>query len=265
MSANERASDTARRPPAAADYDRFVDWEKRLAREGPFFRDLFERHAVRSVVDVGCGTGQHAILFASWGLHTVGVDPSDEMLAAARANASAAGPDASFVAAGFGDLEGLGLGPADAVTCTGNALPHVDGVAGLRTALADMAAILRPGGVLVLHLLNHQRLIDGRTRTIAPVVREDAEGTWVFLRVMDHVEDGIRFDFVTLYRQRDAWETGGGWQASSRRSLHTALPVSLLVPEVERAGLREVRLYGDHSGKTFDPAQDESVILLAVH
>jgi SAM-dependent methyltransferase len=147
-----------RTPPQAADYDLFVDWEKRLAREGPFFRDVFERHSAHSVIDVGCGTGRHAILFASWGLRTLGVDPSGEMLAQARANADGAGSDATFLTGGFGDLEGLGLGPVDAVTCTGNALPHVDGPAGLRAALADMAAVLRPGGVLVLSSPNVESL-----------------------------------------------------------------------------------------------------------
>ena len=43
-----------------------------------------------------------------------------------------------------------------------------------------------PGGALVLHLLNHGRLLDKRPRAIPPVVRDTAEGTKVFVRVIDY-------------------------------------------------------------------------------
>ena len=59
----------------AADYDEFVNWDKRLANEGPFFRDLFEREGVSRVIDVGAGSARHAILFATWGLRGRGGRP----------------------------------------------------------------------------------------------------------------------------------------------------------------------------------------------
>jgi glycine/sarcosine N-methyltransferase len=252
-------------PAASAidDYDRFVDWDKRLKREGPFFRRLFDDCGVSSVIDVGCGSGRHAVMFASWGLAVTGVDPDPRMLASAREHAAASGQDVRFVEAGFGGLASLGLGPVDAVTCTGNALPHVAGVGGLRDAIADFAAVLRPDGVLVLHLLNHDRLLASRVRSIPPVVREGEDGTRVFLRVMDYAGDGIRFDFVTLGRPADAWESGAAWEVVSRRSIHTALPTALLAAELEAAGFSEVALFGDHGGKAFDAAMDESVVVTA--
>lgn len=251
-------------PERADSYDRFVDWEKRLEREAPFFRRVFGEHRVTTVIDVGCGTGRHAVLFSSWGLDVTGVDPDAGMLTSAREHARERRSSARFMQGGFGELAGLGLGPADAVTCTGNALPHVAGIAGLAGALADFAAVLRPGGLLVLHLLDHDRLLAGRVRAIPPVVREDANGTVVFLRLMDYVEDGIRFDFLTLERPAGAWESGAPWEVSSRRSTHTALPTTVLLPALEAAGFTGVRLFGDHAGKAFDAASDESVVLTAV-
>ena len=48
-------------------YEAMIDWPKRLANEGPFYRRWFERVGVQSVVDVACGTGRHAAMFHSWG------------------------------------------------------------------------------------------------------------------------------------------------------------------------------------------------------
>lgn len=254
----------------AADYDRFVDWDKRLAREEPFFAREFAAAGVRRIVDVGCGTGKHAVMWARAGLDVVGVDPDPSMLAQAERNVAEAaaaiaeaGGSVTLLAGGFGGLAASGVGTADAVTCTGNALPHVDGAAGLEAAVADFADVLRPGGLLVLHLLNHDRLLAARVRSIPPVVREDETGTWVFLRVMDYVEGGIGFDFVTLQRPAGAWESGAAWETASRRSVHTAVPTAMLNAALGAAGFTGVRLLGGHDGHALDPQADESVIVVA--
>lgn len=259
------------RVPEPNDYDRFVDWRKRLDRELPFYRREFDAHGVRRVIDVGCGTGMLPIRWAAWGLDVVGVDPDDGMLEKAAANAEearveieAAGGSVRFVSGGFGGLADLGLGTFDAVTCTGNALPHIAGRDALGPVLRDLAAVLRPGGLLVLPLLNHDRLLDARLRSIPPVVREAEDGTWVFLRFMDYEGEGIRFDFVTLHRPVGAWENRLGWETTSRRSLHTALPSQFLRGGLAAAGFPDVRAYGNHSGAAFRPAEDESVLMVAV-
>ena len=255
------------RDARAADYDTFVNWDARLAREAPFFRKLFDDAGVKNVIDAGAGSARHSILFAGWGLSVDAVDPDDSMLAEAEENiASAArsiaeaGGELRLVRGAFGELESLGLGPADALTCTGNALPHVAGIEGLREALADFSAVLRPGGVLVLHLLNHRRLLDKKPRAIMPVVREVPEGTRVFLRVIDYPADAefLGFDFVTLVRGLT-----GEWTTASRRSAHTALPIELLAAELGSAGFSGIQAFGGHDGHRLDPDVDESVIVVA--
>lgn len=262
------------------DYDVLVDWEKRLAREGPFFRTLFERHGVRSVADVGAGSGRHAILFSSWGLEVWAIDPSDEMLEKARANAARLMAPIRVVRGAFGEVSRLLPAPVDAVTCTGNALPHVEGIEGLHEALSDFCRALRPGGLLVLHLLNHHRILARQVRTVPPVFREADEGDVFFLRLMDPDGRGERilFDFVTLVRDArvrsssdpDAWpetlaaDPSGGWQLACRRSVHTSLPYDVLAREMEAAGFEVVDLYGAHDFSPFRPDEDESVIAVAV-
>ncbi|MRS12624.1 MAG: class I SAM-dependent methyltransferase [Actinobacteria bacterium] len=262
------------------EYDELVNWDARLARESPFFRRLFEEHGVRTVADVGAGSARHAILYRSWGLDVWAIDPGKDMLELARENAARLGSDVRIAAGGFGDVARIVRGPMDAVTCTGNALPHVRSLESLRLALADFASALRPGGVLVLHYLNHDRLIAQRIRTMTPVFRETAGGDKFFLRVLDYTPsgDGILFDFVTLVRDAgvreaehtiESWpksldaEPQGGWSLRCRRSLHFAMPVTLITAELERAGFGEVRAYGDHEGRALDPAADESVIVVA--
>ena len=251
----------------ASDYDTFVNWAARLARELPFFRRLFAEVGVGSLIDVGAGSARHAIAFAEQGISVDAVDPDDSMLAQAEANVAeaagritAAGGKLRLVRGGFGELAALGLGPADALTCTGNALPHAEGLDGLREALSDFCAVLRPDGVLVLHLLNHARLLGGKPRVIPPIVREVPQGTRVFLRVIDYPAGGefLDFDFVTLTR-----DTDGVWDVVSRRSPHLALPFDLLRTELAAAGFERIEAFGAHDGRVFDAEKDESVIVVA--
>ncbi len=249
-----------------ADYDDFVDWSARLAREGPFFREAFKAAGVRRVLDVGAGSARHAIMFATWGLDVVAVDPDESMLLQAEGNVAQAAEEISASAGsvrlaklGFGELAAAGIGAFDAITCTGNALPHVSGREGLRDALTDFAAMVRRGGILVIHMLNHSRLLTQRPRTIPPKVRDLDGTTKVFVRLIGYPDPTrLDFDFLTLTRDPD-----GSWSLQNRRSTHAAIPVELLVKEVARAGFDNVRVYGGHARSPLDPDSDESLVLIA--
>ncbi|MGB4592598.1 MAG: class I SAM-dependent methyltransferase [Coriobacteriia bacterium] len=262
------------------EYDELVDWNRRLQREGGFFRELFTENGVRSVADVGAGSARHAIMFRSWGLDVWAIDPSEDMLELARENAMTLGSDVRIVEGGFGHVRAIVGEPVDAITCTGNALPHVRSISALRDALADFASALRPGGVLVLHYLNHHRLVTQRIRTMSPVFRETSTGDKFFLRLLGYTPagDGVLFDFVTLVRDAAVRETPytieswpqtlvtdptGGWSVRSRRSLHLAMPYDLIGRELDAAGFSSVRFFGDHTGKEFEPDSDESLIVVA--
>ena len=85
-------------------YEAMIDWPKRLANEGPFYRRCFERVGVRCVADVACGTGHHAAMFHSWNLRVEGSDLSPRMIEPA--------PE-PFRRAGRPALAGAGFRPAD--------------------------------------------------------------------------------------------------------------------------------------------------------
>ena len=243
---------------SAADYDQVVDWGARLPRELPFFRELLEKVGVETLVDVGCGTGKHAIEFASWGLRVTGIDPSAAMLVQAQKNAEAAGVDVDWELGGYGDVEAILGRSVDAVVSLGNAFMHVDGPAGAAGALADIGAVVRPGGVVALHFLNYERLLSKRPRMMPARFRETSEGDKVFVRLMDYEGDeAVRFEFLTLSRLED-----GSWDTQSRISRHAVLPAPEVVKALEANGFGRVEVFGSHDRKAFDPENDESVVLV---
>ena len=111
-----------------------------------------EEITVRRVLDVGCGGGQEMIPFGQRGAGCVGVDISPDSGRFGRQlfRRDHPGLRVSFATA---MAEGLpfGAGTFDVVICR-VAIPYTNN----RLALAEMARVLRPGGVLILKV-HHAR------------------------------------------------------------------------------------------------------------
>ncbi len=166
-------------------YDVFVDWPGRLSRELPGITQSLERAGARRVLDVGCGTGQHALALAREGYQVWGTDVSEEMLAQARANAAGA---VDFFPWRLGDPPPPALvahGPFDAVTCVGNVWPALTTDEDIVAAQRAILSLLRPGGLFLAGL----KAVAVRRETgnpYLPLLKREFEGAPLFfLRFVD--------------------------------------------------------------------------------
>jgi SAM-dependent methyltransferase len=132
----------------AAEYDQ-------QSRGDEWMRQALQRHYLRvfepgqRVLDVGCGTGTDALALARHGIHVVGVDGSESMIAQMRTKAVQAGLMDSVTGRvlRIEDLSAL-EGVFDGAVSSFAALSTVD----LARFSADAARLVR--GRMVLHLLN---------------------------------------------------------------------------------------------------------------
>lgn len=82
----------------ASFYDAFYA-EKDYPREVDYLETVFSQHGIRAgagVLDLGCGTGSHAVLLAQRGFRVLGVDRSAEMIVRAERKARESGVDCAF-------------------------------------------------------------------------------------------------------------------------------------------------------------------------
>jgi SAM-dependent methyltransferase len=97
------------------------------------------------VVDVGCGSGNAALLAAERGARVTGVDPAERLVEVASAQAAERGLEAEFVT---GEAAALPIedGAADAVLSVFGVIFAADA----RAAAAEMARVTAPTGRIVL-------------------------------------------------------------------------------------------------------------------
>ena len=246
------------------DYDRFVNWPARLAAEMPFLERQLRAVQARRVLDTACGTGMHALALAERGYSIVGTDFSAGMIDRARANAVAAGAEAHFEIAGFGELHDTVGGGFDALLCLGNSLPHVLSSDALAETLADFAACLRPGGIAVVQNRNFDAVLAGRDRWMGPqsfldTGDEDHPGAeWLFVRFYDFEFNGtLTFNVVTLRR-----ESGRPWTQHVLATHLRPLREAQVTASLAAAGFTEIACWGDVGGGAFDPDLSPNLIVV---
>jgi len=231
----------------------------------------------------------HAIALAQRGFRLTVADLSAGMIERARANAAAAGVGVRFEVAGFGHLarvfdghtprsEGTvgerspGAGAAfDALLCLGNSLPHVLTPEALEETLADFAACLRPGGLLLIQNRNFDAVLARGQRWMEPQSHREGESEWLFLRFYDFEPGGERlegrsrkrrgtlaFNLLTLRR-----EAAGAWTQQVAVTRLWPMVQRELAAALDVAGFGEIVWWGDMQGASFDPGGSPNLVVAA--
>lgn len=246
----------------SSDYDRFVNWPSRLAYELPFIEEQLAMigESPLRILDAACGTGMHAIALSRLGHTLSGADLSAPMIVRARQNAEQAGVQARFEPVGFGALtQTFGAGSFDALLCLGNSLPHVTSPGDLAGALQDFAAVLRPGGLLLVQNRNFDLVTASRARWMEPQSHRAGNQEWLFLRFYDYLPDGlIDFNILTLRRQAE-----GLWQQQVTSTKLRPILQAELTRALQSAGFSQVASYGDMTGAAFNPSSSDNLVVTA--
>ncbi|MEZ5380923.1 MAG: class I SAM-dependent methyltransferase [Microthrixaceae bacterium] len=184
--------------------------------------------APRSLLDVACGTGTHLAEFAQLGYRISGMDLSEPMLAIARGRLGAEVP---LVAGSFEALPGgvTELAPFDLVTCLFSSIAYVSSTESLRRVLGELAALVAPGGALVVEPwipregwlvghVGHDTVTQGDTT------------------VMRMAHSGIDGDRATIHFEYLVGEPDGIWGFSEDHRMLMA-PVAVYVDALADAGL----------------------------
>lgn len=242
------------------EYRRQDAWPERIRREGPFIASLLAEVPGRGwVVDVGCGTGEHARYLAGLGFPSIGVDRSRDAIAAA---ARTGGEGRTLWLRCDATRIPLASGLARLVLCLGNTLVILGEDEVILHALRESFRMLTRGGALLVQILNYDRLRSKKIRNLPLNFRpQEGGGELVYLRLLDFEEaNHVSFQVITL--ERGSGEDAVRVRDAVRRRLRS-LPGERLRELAEEAGFGKVRLMGDYEGSPFQPMESPDAILVA--
>lgn len=191
---------------AEANYTSTPAWD--IDRPQPALLAVFTSGEVRGrVLDVGCGTGEHALMAARSGLVAVGVDASRAAIERAELKAAERGCTARFVIGDALDLAFLGqLGPFDTVLDSG--LFHIFEDADRRRYVDNLAVVMPPGGRYFMLCFSQLEPGDWGPRRVSEE------------EIRDSFRDGWRVDAVEATRMILTTHPDGvyAWMTSATRN-----------------------------------------------
>ena len=150
----------------------------------------------------------------------------------------------------FHDLDSI-KNRFDAVFCMGNTIAHAGSFDEAQKAIGGLLTLLRPGGILVVQLLNFERILKDRPR----VINRKIAGNVTYIRYYSYLADSIVFKVLTI-RRKDARVTrkliATRLCPLRREDLTETFTSSRLTP----------LFYGGIDSSPFDPARSKDLLIV---
>lgn len=239
------------------DYRRFVAWKGRIEREMPFFRELFGPMAPGPLVDLACGTGEHAAALTEAGFEVTALDISDGMTARAREGF----PDLPLVQADMTRLPFAPEGGFGGAYCLGNSLAILLEDEQIRGMLAGLRSALAAGAPFLIQILNYTRILEKGIRHLPLNFRPTDEDEVLYLRILDPIDERrIRFEVLSLERHPPEGESK---IVAANSRMMRPLREDEVSAFLREAGFGEVTLLGDFAGAPYDRLESNDLIVVA--
>jgi glycine/sarcosine N-methyltransferase len=225
-------------------------------QEVDFYRQLFSRHQVKSVLDCACGTGRHLALFKSLGCQVEASDFSPAMLRRAAQNLEMAGLEINLARVDYRKIEEHFTNKFDAVVCLSSAIDEMPDQVNALQAFRSMRSALNPDGILVLTQGTSDRQWNTRPRFIPAINRVDFSR----LFVIDYFEKSADYTILDLVHTQDKSEFKAWTMHYNLILLRDDMDFLL-----KTAGFRVVEFWGDFDFSTYDKTTSQRLIAVARH
>lgn len=225
----------------ADSYDDMINWSARLGAEQESLKNLFKETGVKSILDAGCGTGIHSIIFSKFGLKVTGIDNNPSMLEIAHKNIEKYKATKVKLKPGeFTKVSEVIKQPIDCVACLGNSLPHLVDDEVLISALEEFRSILKPNGYALIQMVHFDHYLDSADSAVA-VSDGIRNGREVTFRRHYEFKGTKVFFHVSIYsrKHREMLE--------NYSTPLNAIRKDLMLTFMERAGFADVDVWADFS------------------
>lgn len=241
------------------EYRRLIAWPSRIEREADLLGRVLSSGPSERVLDLGCGTGEHARFLAQQGFSVVGIDSSESQIATAREAPQLAGIE--YLQGDLSELQSLLTGSFGGAICLGNTLPHLLDRDSLEQFLAGLRLHLAEGAPLLLQMLNYERIFRRQERYLPVSLRPDDSGDIVFLRLMNLHPDGSVTFFPSTLQLRPGHEPPLVVKASKEVPLR-GWRLEELEGHFEAAGFRVSERFGAFDGSAYDEVDSRDLIVV---
>jgi len=235
----------------APEYDQMISFEKAVESKKKLLKN-FIKPEMKYAADLGCGSGIDSIALASLGLKVTAFDPSDEMLEVAKENTERKKAKVTFhnqqsdaISEDFDDQ-------FDLLVSLGNTFANI-GKEQLVKSLQRCKQILKPQGILLIQILNYEKIQSEKQR----IINITEGGDKYFIRFYDFIGTELFFNILIFNKEKP----------SEHKLISTKLfPHKLddFNNALKRVELSEVEFFSDLELTVFNKEQSKDLIIRVI-
>lgn len=127
----------------------------------------------KSVLDIGCGTGNLTLELSTCFKNVVGIDLNCEIINVAKSKAAGYGNNINFRCLNMLEIKNY-FRPAefDLILSFGNTLVHLKNADEIGDLLIQIKEVIKPGGKLLLQIVNFDRILENSVKSL-PLIEND--------------------------------------------------------------------------------------------
>lgn len=210
----------------------------------------------RYILDIACGTGNYSIELSKRGYMVDGVDLDSEMIKAGKNKAEAEGLDINFIQGNMKEIKTLFSGKKyDLIYCIGNSLVHLDNEDEIGQLINDVADITNVNGVLLIQIINYDRILDFNINHLPTISRKEAGVEFVRNYVHDKPSGKVLFN-TEIHISND----NGSHKYENSVALFP-LRKDVLVNIVKKAGFNNIQVYGGFNEEEYSENSFATVLV----
>lgn len=202
--------------------------------------------APKKILDVACGSGGYSTALAKSGYSVAAIDLDDRMVEIAREKATQGNLDMDVSKCDMKEIAWVFKQQFDCIFCIGNSIVHLGSMEDIRDVLAQMRSRLVNGGVVILQIINYDRIIRFGIGGLPAIKNEDAGFEFTRKYVYDETKNLMHFNTVFSVNS-----TAG--KKTYENSIEL-LPVRSadMFEMLGDAGFKNIEAYGDFILSPFD-------------
>ncbi len=205
-----------------------------------FVKKRLGRFENKSILDVGCATGELAFHLAQERANVTGIDLNEDLLK--KATEEKQHPDLRFKKGNMlniaNDFQPNGF---DAVLCFGNTLVHLPDLQSIEKMFKGVFETLKPGGKFLLQILNYDYILDEKVSELPLIETENIK----FIRKYIFSDESRHVSFQTELHLKKIG------QVITNETKLLALKSSELLHLLTGAGFTNIQFFANFKEETF--------------
>ena len=231
-------------------YDKMIDFDTALQKRKKLLLG-FITPQIKTVADVGCGTGVDSIALSLIGLDVSAFDPSLKMISKAKVNSEIQKKKIEFYNYAADEIPKSFYNKFDLVVSLGNTLANIP-YSKIERSIKRLFKLVKKDGSVLIQILNYEKILREKER-IVNTTKKDGE---YFIRFYDFGKNDLTFNILSFNADH----------SSKKELLSTKIyPYKSkgLKKIFKSAGFKKIEFYGSLDKKPFDTISSNDLILFA--